>query len=106
MGKFSRDKGKRGEREFASLCREHGFDAIRTAQHCGKNGGEADIKSESLSEYHFEVKRTEKLSLYEAIGQAVRDCGDKVPIVAHKRNNCDWLVIMRAEDWLKGVQSR
>jgi hypothetical protein len=31
----SRTKGKRGEREFASLLREHGFDARRGQQFCG-----------------------------------------------------------------------
>lgn len=28
-GKTSRDKGKRGEREFAGVCKEHGYEAHR-----------------------------------------------------------------------------
>ena len=31
----SRNKGKRGEREFAALLREHGFDARRGQQFAG-----------------------------------------------------------------------
>ncbi len=31
----SKQKGARGEREFASLCKEHGFDVRRTQQYCG-----------------------------------------------------------------------
>ena len=32
MGLYSRNKGKVGEREWARLCREQGYDAHRTAQ--------------------------------------------------------------------------
>ena len=39
MGKFSREKGKRGERLFVSLCKENGFDGVsRSVQYCGKTG--------------------------------------------------------------------
>ena len=33
MSKMSREKGKRGEREFCELLREHGFDARRGQQY-------------------------------------------------------------------------
>ena len=42
MSKFSRDKGKRGEREVALILREHGFEARRGQQYCGANG-DADV---------------------------------------------------------------
>ncbi len=48
---------------------------------------------------HIEVKRTERLSLYDAMSQSMADCKGNIPIVAHRKNNCDWLVIMKAEDW-------
>lgn len=38
MGKLSREKGKRGEREFASLCREYGYAARRGQQYSGAGG--------------------------------------------------------------------
>lgn len=95
-GKFSRDKGKRGEREFAALCREYGYsDAHRTAQHMGKDGGEADVKG--LPGVHVEVKRTEALRLWDALAQAKRDAAPgELPIVAHRPNNSPWIVIMDA----------
>ena len=34
----SKRKGADGEREFANLCKEHGFDVRRTQQYCGNTG--------------------------------------------------------------------
>lgn len=103
MGKFSRDKGKRGERQFASLCRQEGYDARRTAQVRGDRDGAADV--EGLPGIHVEVKHVEKMHLYDWIGQSVRDAEKSkdggIPIVAHRKNNADWLITMRAEDWFK-----
>lgn len=100
-GKASREKGKKGEREWAKLCREHGYgDARRTAQYCGNTGGESsDVVG--LPHCHQEVKRVEKLNIHEAMAQAIRDRGESglLPIVAHRRNRTEWLVTMRAEDW-------
>mgnify|MGYP005958052193 FL=1 len=97
----SKQKGKRGELEFAKLCREMGYDVRRTAQYCGNTGDASDCVG--LPGIHIEVKRTERLNLYEAMDQSVRDSrdSDDIPMVAHRRNNCDWLIIMRAEDWFE-----
>lgn len=106
MGKFSRDKGARGERAFCSLCREHGWNATRTAQHSGKTGGMADVIG--LPGIHVEVKNVERLNVREALEQAIRDADKestasevKMPIVAHKKNNAPWLVTMLADDWFE-----
>ena len=66
MSKFSRDKGKRGEREVALILREHGFEARRGQQYCGANG-DADVVG--VPGLHIEVKRTEKFRMYEALDQ-------------------------------------
>lgn len=92
-----KQKGKRGELEWASICREQGYDARRTAQYCGNTGDAADVVG--LPGIHMEVKRVERLDLEGAMAQARHDAGEKIPIVAHRRNNCEWLVTMRAEDW-------
>lgn len=93
----SRDKGKRGEREFARVCRANGFEGVRRGQQYNGIEGEDVV---GLPGVHIEVKRVEKLSLYDALGQAKRDAGEGVlPIVAHRRNNCRWVVVMDAEDW-------
>lgn len=101
----SRSKGKRGEREFASLLRENGFDARRGQQFCG--GAESpDVVSDALAWLHFEVKRVQNLNLADACIQAQCDCGGKPWVVAHRRNHAPWFITMRAEtffDFLRGV---
>ena len=95
----SRNKGARGERELASKFREYGYDARRGQQYCGANG-DADVVG--LPGIHCEVKRVEKLNLYDAMAQAERDAKvDEMPGVFHRRNNCDWLVTMRMDDWFE-----
>lgn len=99
MGKASRDKGKRGELELARLLRDRGYDAHRGAQH---RGGPDSPDVEGLPGIHIECKRTERLDLYGALDQARRDSapGD-VPVVMHRRNECDWVAILRLEDFLR-----
>ena len=99
MGKInSRQKGAGGEREFAKLCREHGYDVRRGQQFNGLEG--EDVVG--LEGFHVEVKRVERLNLDKAMEQSIRDCksGD-VPIVAHRKNGKPWLITMLAEDWFK-----
>ena len=92
----SKRKGKVGEREFAALLREHGFDARRGQQFAG--GAESpDVVSGALGWLHIEVKRTQALNLTDACAQAEGDCGGKPWVVAHRRNHAPWLITMRAE---------
>ncbi len=95
----SKQKGARGEREFAAVCRENGYDARRTQQYCGNTGDAADVVG--LNGIHVEVKRVERLNIDDAMAQATRDAEKKgtIPIVAHRKNNCEWLITMRACDW-------
>ena len=71
MGKASREKGKRGERQWALVCREHGYECRRTSQYCGQSGEAADVVG--LPGVHIEVKRVERLNILDAMLQAVRD---------------------------------
>jgi hypothetical protein len=109
----SRNKGKVGEREFASLLREHGFDARRGQQFSGSPDS-PDVVSDALDWLHFEVKRVQNLNLIEACAQAERDqtgsglTGNKklAWVVAHRRNHQPWLITMCAEtffNFLRGV---
>ena len=99
MGKMSRDKGKRGERELANLLKQHGYECRRGQQFCGSNG-DADVVG--LPGIHIECKRVEKLNLYDAVDQAKRDKkGEDLPSVFHRKNNCEWLVTMSFEDWVQ-----
>lgn len=65
----SRTKGAVGEREVASMLRGYGYKARRGQQYSGANG-DADVVG--LPGIHIEVKRREKLNIYDAIDQAKR----------------------------------
>ena len=99
MSKFSRDKGKRGEREVALILREHGFEARRGQQYCGANG-DADVVG--VPGLHIEVKRTENFRMYEALDQAINDAReDELPVVFTRKNNCDWVACLRLDDFME-----
>lgn len=89
----SRDKGKRGELEWAKFCREQGYDVRRGQQYNGLEGEDCV----NLPGIWQEVKRVERLNIEDAMAQARRDAQGKIPIVAHRKNNCRWLVTMDAE---------
>jgi Holliday junction resolvase len=94
----SRNKGARGEREFALLCRGEGYDVRRGQQFSGLEG--EDVVG--LPNIHVEVKRVEKLNIYNAIEQSVRDATEgNVPIVAHRKDRCDWLITLKADDFFR-----
>ena len=100
MSRMQRDKGKRGELQLCQFLTDHGHPAERSQQYCG-NVDAADIFCKSLP-FHIEVKRTECLSLYPAMQQAVNDAGEgSVPLVAHRRNRREWLAILRLDDLLE-----
>jgi Holliday junction resolvase len=104
MGRMQREKGKRGERAFRDLLRQCGFDAERGVQHRG-GPNSPDVVCPDLPTLHFEVKAVEALRIWAAIEQAIDDAGGgKVPVVAHKRNNSEWLVFLRAKDFLEIVR--
>lgn len=97
----SRDKGKRGELEWAGYLREQFgcMNAHRGQQFRG--GADSPDCLDGIPSTHVEVKRTEHLRLHEAVAQAVKDAGDgAVPYVAHRSNRRPWLVTVRASDLL------
>lgn len=101
----SRQKGARGEREWRDFLRSHGFNARRGQQYEGSSGS-PDVVSESpeLQDFHFEVKRVETFQLDKSFEQAFADAAGKVPVVAHKKNNGIWYVVLAAHDWIKLVK--
>lgn len=95
----SRRKGAQGERELASVLRQHGYDCHRGMQYKGSPDSPDVV---GLPNIHIECKRVEKLNIYDAIDQSRRDSGEsELPAVFHRKNNCDWLVTMRLDDWMK-----
>ena len=102
MGKMSRDKGKAGEREWAGICRDHGYPlARRTSQYCGNTGDASDVVG--LPGIHIEAKHQETIKIYDWMSQAIHDSaksGNK-PTVFFRKNNHETLVCMRATDWME-----
>ncbi|WP_088227803.1 hypothetical protein [Desulfosporosinus sp. FKB] len=92
----SRAKGAEGEREFARLCRDQGYNCRRGQQFCGIEG--EDVVG--LPGIHIECKRVEKLNIEEAMAQSRRDAKEgEMPIVAFRRNRENWKICMDAEQW-------
>jgi Holliday junction resolvase len=98
MGKSSRDKGARGEREVCAIFREAGYDVNRTP-----NSGGLHIAGDvqGVSGYHVEVKRQETLHLDQWSEQAEAECGEAIPLVIYRRSGKPWRVSMRLSDWLE-----
>ena len=101
MGKMSRNKGKRGEREACkALSDALGGSYRRSVQYCGR-GGNADI--EGLDGLFMEVKRAERFNLYAALEKACEDkLSEENPVVLHRRNGKPWVMVCYVHD-LKGV---
>jgi hypothetical protein len=91
----SREKGKRGERQWRDELRANGYAARRGQQFSGSPDS-PDVICEGLPWAHFEVKLVEHLNLSAAMAQARRDAGGKAAFVAHRRNFWPWLVTMDA----------
>lgn len=99
-GRSSRAKGAEGERELAAILRDkYGIESAHRGYVFNK---QSDLIG--LPGIHPEVKRVEKLNIYEAMEQAVREADkrkDGMPTVFHRRNRKGWLVTMRLEDWMR-----
>ena len=98
----SKRKGKGGELELAKKLREYGYEVRRSVQYNGKaEEGQPDLLG--LKGIHIECKRTEALRLYDAVDQAKRDATgtNDLPVVFHRRNNCEWLAIMPLDNFME-----
>lgn len=104
IGRASKQKGARFELEIAHYLQAHGYpDARRTAQHCGKTGDAGDV--EGVAGLHIECKHVERLNLYAAYHQAVRDGTangtGNIPVVIHKKNREKTLVTLSLDDFIQ-----
>lgn len=88
MGKPSRDKGGRGEREVAAIFQAHGFDCERVP-----NSGALRIKGDLYGTLpvHVEVKRQERIQLPAWLRQAAEEAPEGFPpLVAFRQNGEQW----------------
>lgn len=101
MGKMSKRKGAAGEREAAEKLNE----VLGTRFHRGRQyhgGPESPDLAGDLPGLHLEVKRCERLRLYEALTQARRDASvTQVPAVLHRANQKPWVIVVDVEDLIR-----
>ncbi len=97
MGSMQKRKGKIGEREAAAeLGMLLGCHARRGVQYHGGPDSPDVVIDANL---HIEAKRVEKLSLYDAVDQAVGDAPTgAVPVVWHRRNRRESVLVIRTAD--------
>lgn len=97
------EKGKAGEREWRDELRKLGCENARRGRQFSGSPDSPDVVN-GIPGTHVEVKREERLNVYDAIDQAVRDSGARVPYVAHRRNRRPWLITIRAQDLVRLAQ--
>ena len=92
----SRAKGAAAEREAAAaIVNILGCSARRGVQYQG-GPDSPDILTDLP--IHWECKRVERGNPYNWLDQACRDAGGNIPVVVHRRNRREWILIMRLED--------
>ena len=99
----SRRKGADGERELANKLREYGYDTHRGVQYKGFPDSPDVVGIEG---FHIECKRVEQLNIDKAMQQSVRDAGDNVPLVIHRKNREEWKVTMRLDDFIELIRGK
>lgn len=105
MGRMSRAKGGRGEREVVQLARAAGFhDAART--HDGRTQvGRGDIAG--IPGVHVEVKRREKLAVRAWLDEAAAEAHEHdLPVVAFRQNGGDWYAALPLDELLALLKHR
>ena len=99
MGKASRSKGKRGEREFEQLIVAHSISDYLREQD-GRTQG-ADFR---IGSFCVDVKRREQVAIRQWSREIeARTAHPLMPCIAYRTNGEDWRVSMKAGDWLETV---
>lgn len=87
MGRASRQKGARGEREVRDILLAAGVGARR-------DGRLDDDLVHGLDGFHLEVKRRESYAVGEWIAQAEMDARGRIPVVVFRKSNQPWRAIL------------
>ena len=104
MGRMSREKGARGEREFINLHLKPYWPAA-----CRNLDQFKDDTRDCLNVAgcHFQVKRTESLRIWDAIKQAETEAAaTDLPLVAFRRNRSKWYVAIEASELVALLRMR
>jgi hypothetical protein len=95
VGKLSREKGSRGERELAALLCAHLGDSTiqRNLSQC-RDGGEDLGGSLTLGAFAIEVKRCEERCLAVWWAQACEQASGRIPVLAYRANRAPWRFVV------------
>ena len=98
MGRLSRDKGKRGEREAAAKWQAlFGVPMRRSQQYCGASDESDDIIGQAG--VSIEVKRRQHFNLAQAVEKAVAEAKEgHVAVVLHRADHQPWLITLQLDD--------
>jgi len=108
-GKFSRDKGARGERAWKQFLESHGVNGVQRLGHA-QTSQAVKVPDVVHGDYAAQVKYAGQLRLYESVEQARKESLGKVPYVAWKQvkkgqsSNRPWVVLLHAEDFVKLIK--
>lgn len=98
----SQQKGKRKEREIAKLL----SDKFSTSCKRTPCSGSLDFKGDIIAfkgiigEYHWEIKNQEKLNIWKALKQSIRDCPvRKTPLLVFSKAFSENFVALRFDDF-------
>jgi len=101
MGRKSKDKGGRGEREIVAIFKAAGFEEAARTPYSGANKNfPGDVMGPPG--LHLEVKRQENTRFYEWMKQAEADRKPgRMPLVLHRKNNGEWMVFCRLDHFIQ-----
>jgi hypothetical protein len=99
LGKPSRDKGRLGEQQVATIFRDAGYTCHRVA-----NSGGLCLKGDltGIDGFHVEVKRQERLDIPKWLRQVREETpeGD-VPLLIFRRSREDWQVVIPLDELIE-----
>ena len=104
----SRDKGGRGEREWRDILNKTFHTKYaRTPMSGAFEGLKGDVRKlhdapkTIADDFHWEIKRVEKLNIHSAMRQSIRDSRPpSIPCVPFRKNSEDWMICLRSSDFL------
>lgn len=104
---LARAKGNAGERAWRD-CLNETFNTKygRTPMSGAIDGLKGDVRklpkapATIADDFHWEVKRVEKINIHKSTAQAIRDAQPPaIPCVAFRRNHGEWMVCLRKDDF-------
>ena len=105
MGRKSRDKGARGEREFRDRLREMGINARRTYTAQAAGGGVPDLVTDNIrGTITWEVKRTKTAEMSKWLAQVAEQRKENPgasTVLAFRLDHGEWMYIGYLDDLKK-----